>query len=64
MALTWQVTPQDTLRIQDRASGGLSIWIFGGLLLLAGAWFAWLLLLALGEMGLAVFRLDFGYIFT
>ncbi|MEZ0276007.1 MAG: hypothetical protein ACAH88_13960 [Roseimicrobium sp.] len=64
MALTWQVTPQDTLRIQDRAGGGPVIWVCAGILLLVGAKFAWWLLLALGEMGHAVFRADFGYVFT
>lgn len=64
MALTWQVTQQDTLRIQDRAGGGPVIWIFGGLLLLAGARFAWWLLLALAAMGQALFRGDFGYLLT
>jgi hypothetical protein len=64
MALTWQVTQQDTLRIRDRASGGPVIWVCAGILLLVGAKFAWWLLLALGEMAQAVFRADFGYMFT
>jgi hypothetical protein len=40
---------------------GYNIWIFGGLLLLVGGRFAWWLLLALGEMGQALFRGNFGY---
>lgn len=64
MALTWKVTQQDTLRIQDRANGGPVIWVCAGILLLVGGKFAWWLLLALGEMGQAVLRADFGYIFT
>lgn len=64
MALTWQVTRQDTLRIQDRASGGPVIWVCAGILLLVGAKFAWWLLLALGEMAQAVLHADFGYMFT
>ena len=64
MALTWQVTQQDTLRIQDRATRSPVMWLCGGILLLAGGRFAWWLLLALGEMAQAVFRADFGYVFT
>ncbi|RBP43705.1 hypothetical protein DES53_105104 [Roseimicrobium gellanilyticum] len=64
MALTWQVTQQDTLRIQDRANGGPVIWVCAGILLLVGAKFGWWLLLALGEMARAVLHADFGYMFT
>ncbi|QIF05841.1 hypothetical protein [Roseimicrobium sp. ORNL1] len=64
MALTWQVTQQDTLRIQDRASGGPVIWVCAGILLLVGSKFAWWLLQALADMAQAVLHADFGYIFS
>jgi hypothetical protein len=64
MALTWQVTQQDTLRIQDRAGGGPVIWVCAGILLLVGGKFGWWLLQALAEMAQAVLRADFSYVFS
>ena len=63
MALTWKVTPQDTLRIQDRA-GGWIMWLCGGLLLLFGGKLLWWWLGAMGGFFQALFYMQITYLVT